>query len=172
MLVKIRACFLTFEEVLYLDDISPWPERVDYILKWREFSFQPIFRLLKIEKFIEFTFARLIKYIAQGPLWEWTTTSKGSLKILSGDLFVKTSLYWAPVIFLELVKKEEVLIHLVGGNERNVSKCRKSKATYESLLNMAPVCVLSYSWIICLPQSRTSVKGHFTPSTPSKNVLS
>jgi len=36
---------------------------------------------------------------------------------------------------------------------------------------MALVCILSYSWVICLPQSRTNVMCHFTSSTPSKNVI-
>ena len=36
---------------------------------------------------------------------------------------------------------------------------------------MAPVCVLSYSWVICLPQSCTNVISHFNSLTPSKNVI-
>jgi len=36
---------------------------------------------------------------------------------------------------------------------------------------MAHVCILSYSWVIFLSQSRTNVMCHFTSSTPSKNVI-
>ena len=36
---------------------------------------------------------------------------------------------------------------------------------------MAPVCILSFSWVIFLSPSRTNFMCHFTSSTPSKNVI-
>ena len=44
-------------------------------------------------------------------------------------------------------------------------------AACESLLNMAPVCIMSFSWVIFLSLSRINVMCHFTSSTPSKNVI-
>ena len=44
-------------------------------------------------------------------------------------------------------------------------------AARESLLNMAPVCVMSFSWVIFLSLSRTNYMCRFTSSTPSKNFI-
>ena len=44
-------------------------------------------------------------------------------------------------------------------------------AACESLFYMAPVYVMSFSWVICLSLSRINVMCHFTSSTPSKNVI-
>ena len=54
---------------------------------------------------------------------------------------------------------------------REICPSYVSKAACESLLNMAPVCVMSFSWVIFLSLSRTNVMCHFTSSTPSKNVI-
>jgi len=81
-LVKLRALSLAAEEIVCSDNVSPCPERVDYIFKMAGVYFSIFFRLLKIEKFLEFSFYGLVKITWKGPKWDRTTPSKGSLKIL------------------------------------------------------------------------------------------
>ena len=54
---------------------------------------------------------------------------------------------------------------------REICPSYVSKAACKSLLNMAPVCVMSFSWVIFLSLSRTNFMCHFTSSTPSKNII-
>jgi len=88
-------------------------------------------------------------------------------------LVQRISLYRASIIFLDIVKKERSTHPYGWGKLRKIGLSVISiMVACESLLNMAPICILSYSWVICLSYSRTNVTSHFTSSTPSKKFLS
>jgi hypothetical protein len=62
---------------------------------------------------------------------------------------------------------------MVGENLREVSQffAKNYGSCLLSPLNMAPICVLSYSWVICLFLSHTNPMSHYTPSAHPKSAL-
>jgi hypothetical protein len=81
-LVKFRALLLVAEEIVCSDNVFALSGTGRLYPKMAGVYFSIFFRLLKIEKFTEFSFYGLVKITLKGPKWDRTTPSKGSLKIL------------------------------------------------------------------------------------------
>jgi hypothetical protein len=71
------------------------------------------------------------------------------------------------------LKNKEVLANHGGGKiEGSGSSFGKHYGScLLSPLNMAPICVLSYSWVICLSLSHTNPMSPHTPSTSPEEYL-
>jgi hypothetical protein len=85
----------------------------------------------------------------------------------------KDELYRASLSSSSSLKKKEVLINHDGGEKLKEVGQVFWNPLWQLLspLNMAPVCVSSYSWVICLSLSHTNSMCHYTFSFQSKSAL-